>query len=403
MESLYYSVYKENVSINPRDFLKNTDLPYCTYSYVYDPETSTYNAHIEHLDIATLELNKYNIKYNSYIGEFNISYNPEKYWKFEGSECSQVSNISNLPTIENTTNIDISSTDQSLDNVISYNDINYSSNNLINELLSKRSLQLTSQAVDTYIQKSQYIYNNFSNKIVSIADKEYNEFAYFCSNIHNEAISYNHSTELPKSITVECVPDNEFIWRSDMSLHNIYNLPMLLVSYDQKTNEIKIEYKYNGIIEKDNIVTLCNYDYEMKFDSMRSFELKQIEKVFINSQYVKDIINKYNSYNKYYFYIVNLTTEFIHFNNVVEYNLFEEDVENVISIYTLFVFNESMTTNEILPKEITLNEFVNAWKSKNNKYTVDDIKRLVAQIKKDYKQYGQFAVNYALEHCANIQ
>lgn len=357
MESLYYSVYKENVSINSSDLFKNSDLPYCTYD-------------------------------------------AEKYWKFEGSNCCQVSNISNLPTIENTTNIDISSTNQSLDNVISYNDINYSSNNLTNELLSKRSLQLTSQAVDTYVQKSQYIYNNFANKIVSIEGEEYNEFAHFCSNIHNEVISDSNSMELPKSITVECAPNNEFIWRSDMSLHNMYNLPMLLVSYDKKTNEIKIEYKYNGIIENDNIITLCNYDYEMKFDSMRSVELKQIENVFLNSQYVKDVVNKYNSYNKYYFYIVNLTTEFIHFNNVVEYNLFEEDVNKVISIYTLFVFNESITTHETLPKEIILNEFVNAWKSKNNKYTVDDIKRLVAQIKKDYKQ---FAENYELEHCENIQ
>ena len=399
MESNYYSVYDKNISMNYKEFHKEL-LPEIAYGYA------------PYQILSNINENEFRIKFNEYIdNNFSMTDNNEDII-FRPERCCQKNNISVLPTVNSDTNINVNHTINDINNVMSYNDISFYSDDLQNELDTKTSLQFTSQAIDTYIENSLYVRNNFVSKIVSISNEDYSYFECKCQQYANDINHFISNGEninsIPSSIHVQCQPDDELVWRSDSSLKNMYNLPMILVSYTPASNEnfqLKLEKTYNGAYEINNKVMFFNYDESFNYTASKNLSIEDLRILFEQETncYAYNCINDITRHikaAKYYFYIVNLTTEFIHFRNVAEYN-FNGPNALILPQYTLVVFNESVTTHTVMNIDDILNEFVKAWKIKNRLYTVDDIRKLVNNLKENYDKYTEKVMESAMSHCKN--
>ena len=80
---------------------------------------------------------------------------------------------------------------------------------------------------------------------------------------------------------------------------------------------------------------------------------------------------------------MNLTNEFIHFDNISEYDFYSDAA---LKQYTLLVYNEALSENKLLSNKEITNEFIRSWKIKNQKHTVNDVKAIVDNIKLYYNK-----------------
>ena len=130
MDSLYYTQYNDHVSINYNAFEDENSYAYS--SSVIDP----------------------------YINDIDVLI------EFNGKDCCQVSNITAIPTVDNNTNINVSTKINNVANIAKYNDINYNESDLNQQFETKNALQFSSLAIDTYLTQSNYVFNHITNKIV---------------------------------------------------------------------------------------------------------------------------------------------------------------------------------------------------------------------------------------------
>lgn len=347
MNSFYYSVYNENIEVD--------DTVISKYSQYFDDDVTIV---------------------------------------FKGSECNQISNIAYIPTINNSTNINVNTDLSYIGTIVEHNDIDYDASNLNEQLSNKNALQFSSQVIDTYIKKSNNVFNYFTNKIVSIHNSQFKSSGLerlqaIISNIYEDLCHcFIPTDKLPQKINIVCEYNNEYIWRSDESLANQYSLPGIVLKIyfsDKKIiSKVEFDYAYNGFAYKENEIKLCNYDENFKHTISRTFSIDQI-KSLLNENYLEYIKSccTISSNKCYYFYFVNLTNEFIHFDNISEYDFYSDAA---LKQYTLLVYNEALSENKLLSNKEITNEFIRSWKIKNQKHTVNDVKAIVDNIKLYYNK-----------------
>lgn len=366
MDSLYYTQYNDHVSINYNAFEDENSYAYS--SSVVDPYISDIDVLIE----------------------------------FNGKNCCQVSNITAIPTVDNNTNINVSTKINNVANIAKYNDINYNESDLNQQFKTKNSLQFSSLAIDTYLTQSNYVFNHITNKIVSIHDNDekltvLDEWLLFLQKFQeNFSILNSDSYKIPQDICVRCLYNDEYIWRSDESLTHMYNLPMLSIKvmFDSQINVIDVDFvhSYNNFTYNNNEITLYNYDENSQYSASRNYTKKDIQNLIKNEydKYIQKCIPNISPNKYYYFYLVNLTNEFIHFEDITEYNFYSDAA---LKQYTLLVFNESMSYKKLLSPDETTQHFIDSWKMKNHKKTVDDIKKIVDKIKEEYNKCSELLLN----------
>lgn len=366
MDSLYYTQYNDHVSINYNAFEDENSYAYS--SSVVDPYISDIDVLIE----------------------------------FNGKDCCQVSNITAIPTVDNNTNINVSTKINNVANIAKYNDINYNKSDLNQQFETKNALQFSSLAIDTYLTQSNYVFNHITNKIVSIHDndeklKVLDEWLLFLQEFQeNFPVLNSDSYKIPQDICVRCLYNDEYIWRSDESLTHMYNLPMLSIKvmFDSQRNVIDAYFvhSYNNFTYNSNEITLYNYDENSQYSASRNYTKKDIQNLIKNEydKYIQKCIPDISPNKYYYFYLVNLTNEFIHFEDITEYNFYSDAA---LKQYTLLVFNESMSYKKLLSPDETTQHFIDSWKMKNHKKTVDDIKKIVDKIKEEYNKCSELLLN----------
>ena len=366
MDSLYYTQYNDHMSINYNAFEDENSYAYS--SSIIDPYISDIDVLIE----------------------------------FNGKDCCQVSNITAIPTVDNNTNINVSTKINNVANIAKYNDINYNESDLNQQFKTKNSLQFSSLAIDTYLTQSNYVFNHITNKIVSIHDNDekitaLDEWLLFLQKFQeNFSVLNSDSYKIPQDICVRCLYNDEYIWRSDESLTHIYNLPMLSIKvmFDSQINVIDVDFvhSYNNFTYNSNEITLYNYDENSQYSASRNYTKKDIQNLIKNEydKYIQKCIPNISPNKYYYFYLVNLTNEFIHFEDITEYNFYSDAA---LKQYTLLVFNESMSYKKLLSYDEITQHFIDSWKIKNHKKTVDDIKKIVDKIKEEYNKCSELLLN----------
>ena len=163
MNSFYYSVYNENIEVD--------DTVISKYSQYFDDDVTIV---------------------------------------FKGSECNQISNIAYIPTINNSTNINVNTDLSYIGTIVEHNDIDYDASNLNEQLSNKNALQFSSQVIDTYIKKSNNVFNYFTNKIVSIHNSQFKSsglerLQVIISNIYEDLChGFIPTDKLPQKINIVC-------------------------------------------------------------------------------------------------------------------------------------------------------------------------------------------------------
>ena len=322
--------------------------------------------------------------------------------EFDGKDCCQVSNITTIPTTESSTCINVNTQVSNVADIAKYNDIDYNESNLTQHLQQKNALQFTSLAIDTYLTQSNYIFNYSTNKIVSIHsnDDKLSQLESLLQNLKSFEDSIEQGTTeictIPKDISVKCLVNDEYIWRSDESLTYMYYLPMLVIKImfnsDRTIEDINFIRSYNNFTYSDDEIGLYNYDENSKYTASRTYKISDIKELISNeyANYINECLPNIIPGKYYYFYFVNLTNEFVHFDEISEYNFYSDDA---LKQYTLLVFNESLSNKKLLSINEITKYFIDSWKIKTNKKTVDDIKRLVNEIKTEYKKCSQLILN----------
>ena len=369
MDSLYYTQYNDHVFVN-YDAFKDKNVH--SYSYAYSPSII-----------------------DPYIS------NTEVLIEFNGKDCCQISNITAIPTVDNNTNINVN-TNNSVADIAECNDIDYNASNLNQQFETKNALQFSSLAIDTYLKQSNYVFNHMTNKIVSIRDNNENLAALdaWLSTLRqfqeNFSIPNNSLYKIPQDICVRCLYNDEYIWRSDESLTHMYNLPMLLIRVtfnpQKEISDVYFVHSYNNFTYNSGEITLYNYDENSQYSASRNYTKDDIKNLIKNeyNEYIKKCIPKIGSFKFYYFYLINLTNEFVHFEDITEYNFYSDAV---LRQYTLLVFNESMTYKRLLSHSEITQHFIDSWKMKNHKKTVDDVKKIVDEIKVEYNKCSELLLN----------